>query len=81
MTVHPAKGWHGAASGILVLLNHLFLLESQGVKVGTNLVDNIFWLPWMHQVSLLEMQESTVIWENMDTEQQVSIEIFCVCTI
>lgn len=49
--------------------------------MGTNLADNIFWLPWMHQVSPLEMQDSAFIGENMDTEKQVNMETCCVCTI
>lgn len=45
-------------SGTLVFLNHLFPLDSQGIKTGTDLVDIVVWLPLRYQLPSLEVQDT-----------------------
>lgn len=53
---YNASRWPEVVSDILVFLNHLFLPDSPGIEMGTNLVDTIVWLPLMHQVPPLDIQ-------------------------
>lgn len=46
---------------MVVFLNHISPLDSQGIKMGINLVDIIAWLLLMYQEPLLEIQGSAVV--------------------
>lgn len=56
-----SQGIPGSVSVMVVFLNHISPLDSQGSKMGINLVDVIAWLLLMYQEPLLEIQGSAVV--------------------
>lgn len=45
---------------MVVFLNYVFPLDSEGIEMGIALVDIMAWLPLMHQAPPLEIQGPAV---------------------